>query len=177
MKPLAAAAACSLLLAASAAADLQACGDKFLVMSRGTRFQRVAALRQPASILVYANPASDLPKALSNVTVDSTLRKAGYKPTSVANDAEFNAALGQGGWDLVLVALTDGPMASGRAKGDKAPMVVPVMLNPTNAEFAQARKQYALVLKSPTKNQSFLDAIDDALAARARSRSVAKTGN
>ena len=177
MKPLAVAVAYCLLLAGSAAADLQACGDKFLVMSRGTRFQRVAALRPPASILVYANPASDLPKALSNVSVDATLRKAGYKPTSVANDSEFNAALNHGGWDLVLVAISDGQMASGRAKGDKAPIVVPVMLNPTTAEFNQARKQYALVLKSPTKNQSFLDAIDDALAARARSRNVAKTGN
>lgn len=171
------AAGCFVLFAMSAGADLKACGDKFLVMSRGTRFQRAAALRQSASILVYANPASDLPKALANVTVDATLRKAGYKPTSVVNDNEFNTALQQGGWDLVLVAMADGQIVNSRVQRDRAPIVLPVMYNPTGAELAQAKKQYARVIKSPTRNQSFLDAIDDALAARPRSGSPAKTGN
>ena len=171
------AAGCFVLLGASAGSDLQACGDKFLVLSRGTRFQRAAVLRQPASILVYANPSSDLPKALANVTVDATLRKAGYKPTSVSTDGDFNTALRQGGWDLVLVAMADGQIVNSRVQGADAPIVLPVMYNPTGVELAQAKKQYARVLKSPTRSQSFLDAIDDALAARAHSRSVGKTGN
>ena len=37
--------------------DLLACGDKFLVTGRGTRFQRPKNARA-ASVLIYANPAS-----------------------------------------------------------------------------------------------------------------------
>ncbi len=39
---------------------LMACGEKFLMRSRGTRFQRAAPARTAASILVYANPALHL---------------------------------------------------------------------------------------------------------------------
>ena len=39
--------------------DVLACGDKFLVVSRGTRFERAAKRRQPAAILVFANPATE----------------------------------------------------------------------------------------------------------------------
>jgi len=92
--------AVGLLVLANAGTDLLACGDKFLVISRGTRFQRAAAARQPANILVYANPASTLPKALEKVMVDATLRKAGYKPTSVSDANALEQALRQGGWFL-----------------------------------------------------------------------------
>ena len=52
---------------------------------------------------------------------------------------------------------------SGRAQDAKAPIVLPVMFNPTGAELAAAKKQHQRILKAPTKNQTFLDAIDDAL--------------
>jgi hypothetical protein len=169
-----------LLVGAGPGHELFACGDKFLVVSRGTRFQRAASARQPASILVYANPASDLPKALANVAVESTLRKAGYRPTSVTSGAEFDNALRQGGWDLVLVAMPDGQVIVSRMQGSAGhndPVVLPVLYNPTSVELAQAKKQYPRVIKSPTKSQMFLDAIDEALAARVRPKSAVKTGN
>lgn len=143
--------------------DVIACGDKFLIVSRGTRFQR-ASIRTPASILVYADPASNLPKALANVSVDATLRKAGYKPTTVTSAAEFDAALGRGGWDLVLVDVAQSSIVSSRVRGAAAPMVLPVVYNAGGTGLAQAKKQFPLVLKSPTKNQAFLDTIDEALA-------------
>lgn len=160
-----------LLIASGAATggDLMACGDKFLIVSRGTRFQR-AAIRTSASILVYADPASNLPKALANVPIDATLRKAGYKPTTVTTPADLEAALGRGGWDLVLVDVAESQTIRGRIRGG-APIVLPVVYNASGAELAQAKKQYPLVMKSPTKNQGFLDTIDEALALKA------KTGN
>jgi hypothetical protein len=146
-------------------ADLQACGDKFLIVTRGTRFQR-AVPRASASILVFANPASNLPKALANVSVEATLRKAGYKPTTVTTVGELEAALGRGGWDLVVIDVADIRAISGHTSSDPAPVVLPVLYNVTGQELARAKKQYPAVLKSPTKSQPFLDAIDDALAAR-----------
>ncbi len=143
--------------------------------SRGTRFSRPAPARQPAAILVYANPALNLPKALANVPFEATLRKAGYRPTVVTSAEALSDALGQGGWDLVLADVSDSQAVSSRTQNAKAPIVLPVMYNPRDADLAAAKKQYQRVLKAPTKNQSFLDAIDDALASR--SASQAKAGD
>ena len=108
-----------------------ACGDKFLVSRGGTRFQRAAVARKPASILIYTNPASELPKVLASIPVDATLTKAGYRPTTVATSDEFDKALSRGGWDLVLVGVADAPAVSKRLRGDPVPVVLPVVFNPT----------------------------------------------
>ena len=148
--------------------DLFACGDKFLVVSRGTRFQRATAARQSAKILVYANPTSPLLKALEKVGVDDALRKAGYQPIAVADTNELEQALRQGGWDLVLTDLADGTAVRGRLQGDRAPMVLPIVYNATGSEIAQAKKDYQRVIKGPFKSQAFLEAVDDALALRGK---------
>jgi hypothetical protein len=156
-----------LLLIGSSSGDiLVACGDKFLVSSRGTRFQRAAVAREPASILIYTNPASELPKMLASISVDATLTKAGYRPTTVATSAEFEKALSRGGWDLVLVGMADAQGVSKRLRGDQVPAVLPVVFNPTSSELSESKKLYPVVLKAPAKSQSFLSAIDEALAHR-----------
>jgi hypothetical protein len=162
-----------LLILSVPSADLLACGEKFLVISRGTRFQRAAPVREPAAILVYVNPASSLPKALERVPVEATLRKVGYRPTTVSAPGELDRALRQGGWDLVIADLSDSAALSARLQGDAAPMILPVAYGQTGAEVAQARKQFPQVLRGPLKSQTFLDAIDDALALRQRLRSRA----
>ncbi len=159
-----------LLVLAGAGQDLLACGDKFLVSSRGTRFQRAAVARRPANILVYVNPSSTLPKALEKVMVDDTLRKAGYRPTSVTATTDLEQALKQGGWDLVLADLGDSAALRTRLQGNNAPMVVPIVYNATGSEMAQAKKDYQRVLKGPFKSQAFLEAIDDAVALRDKLR-------
>jgi hypothetical protein len=158
-----------LLVLTVAGTDLLGCGDKFLVASRGTRFQRAAIARQPANILVYANPTSTLPKALEKAEVDETLRKAGYRPTSVSDPRELEQALRKGGWDLVVADLADGAVVRGNLQsGAKAPMVLPVVYRATGSEIAQAKKDYARVVKGPIKSQAFLEAIDDALSLRVK---------
>ncbi len=144
--------------------DLFACGDKFLVVGRGTRFRHASVPRRPAVILIYADPASNLPRALANVPVDATLRKAGYQPTSVASADEFDKALQEKAWDLVLVDEAEGQSLRARLRGDPAPIVLPVFYKATHAELKAAKKQYRLVLESPTRSQAFLDTIDEALA-------------
>ena len=83
--------------------DLLACGDKFLVVSRGTRFERAPSARQHVGILLYANPASAVTKAIASLSVEATLRKAGYRPLLVSSLDEFDKALRSGGWELVVV--------------------------------------------------------------------------
>ena len=147
---------------------LQACGDKFLVVSRGTRFQRAAPNRTPAAILVYANPETGLPKTLADLPIEDTLRKAGYKPTTIATADALDAALRRGGWDLVLVDVADSQAVSRKLQGGNAPIVLPVVYQTSGTDVAHAKKQYQCVLKSPIKCQSFLDGIDEALALRSK---------
>ena len=155
-----------LFIGVSSADALLACGDKFLVTSRGSRFQRAAVAREPASILVYANPASELPQALASLPVDAALTKAGYRPTTVATADELEKALTRGGWDLVLVGMADAQTVSKHLRGDRVPALLPVVSNPTSSELDETRKLSPVVLKAPTKSQSFLLAIDEALAHR-----------
>jgi hypothetical protein len=155
-----------LLIGVGFADALLACGDKFLVTTRGSRFQRAAVAREPAAILVYANPTAELVKALASIPVEATLTKAGYRPTTVATAEELEKALARGGWDLVLVGMADAQTVSKLLRGDRIPAVLPVVSNPTGDELDAARKLYPVVLKAPAKSQSFLSAIDDALAHR-----------
>jgi hypothetical protein len=151
------------LLAGLGSIDLlPGCGDKFLVSSRGTRYQRAPVAHGPSAILIYTNPSSEVPKALANVSVSSTLTRAGYRPTLAGTAAEFEAMLSRGGWDLVLVGMADAQAVSQRVKSNAA--VLPVVL--TAEDLKQTRKQYPVVLKGPTKNEAFLETIADALASR-----------
>jgi CheY-like chemotaxis protein len=149
--------------------DVQACGDKFLVPTRGTRFQRPP---EPAAILVYANSVV-VPASVNDAAIDSMLRKAGYRPTSVDNVADFEKALGQGKWDLVLVNLVDGPSVSSRLQGDSAPVLLPVAQNLSSSQLTEARKHYTRVVAMPSKSRALLDLVDEALAARRESQAKA----
>jgi len=157
---------------AAGSVDLGACGDKFLVSSRGTRHQQAPAVRKPAAILMYTNPASEVTKALASVPVDATLRSVGYRPTVVGTPAEFEKALSQGGWDLILVGLADAEAARKRVQSNAG--VVPVVVNATAAEMKQTRQKYPFVLSAPTKSRTFLAVVDEALAYR--SKDQAETG-
>src|SRR6266852_4500631 len=149
-----------LLTGISSVNILLACGDKFLVSSRWTRYQQAPAVRKPAAILIYTNPASEVPKALAGVPVDATLRSVGYRPTIVGTPAEFEKALGQGGWDLILVGVADAEAVSKRVHSNAG--VLPVVVNATAAEMKQTRQQYPVVLNAPTKSRTFLAVVDEA---------------
>ena len=152
-----------------------ACGDKYLISGRGTRFQRAPVPRQPAAILIYSNPASEVPRALAGVPVEATLRKVGYRPTTVDTSAEFEKALSGGGWDLVLVGLADAQAVSQRVQSKSG--VLPVVLNASAAEMKQSRKLYPVVFKGPSKSQTFLDAVDESLASRPKPQAKAAKAN
>jgi len=157
----------TLVLYGVGSGELLACGDKFLVASRGTRYQRAGQARQGASILVYMHAQSTIPKAFERVSEDVT-KKAGYRVTRVENATELDQALRQGGWDVLLADLADSPDVRGRVQssGPDAPLLVPVAFGATGTQIAQAKKEYRRVLKGPIKTYAFLAAMDDVLALR-----------
>ena len=86
-------------------ADLLACGDKFLVAGRGTRYQRPKTARA-ANVLIYDNAASGLPAALEKVPVDTLLKREGHSATRVETLDQLAALVAGGRFDVVLVANT-----------------------------------------------------------------------
>ena len=133
--------------------DLLACGDKFLVTGRGTRFQRPKNARA-ASVLIYANPASGLPSALKNVSVDSVLKHEGHRSTTVETFDQLSAILTGGRFDVVV--------ASSSVAADVERLL-----------GAAPDRAVILALDAPPKEGSLLKAIDKAVEQRDKARKAA----
>ena len=56
----------------------QACGDKFLMVGRGAKFQRAYASVYPGKVLIYARPSHDPKAGVNNVQLHKALRQAGH---------------------------------------------------------------------------------------------------
>jgi len=153
--------------------DLEACGDKFLVITRGTRFQRPSP-RESASVLLYANPASRLTQTLTRLPIDATLKKAGYRTTTVATADALTAALQSGRWDVIVADVSDVPNI--RVSKSEAAIVLPVVFDGAAGQIDQLKQIYRRVLNSPTRSQSVLDAIDDVLTAKTNAAKTRKVG-
>lgn len=154
-----------------------ACGDKFLVTSRGTRFQRAGLVRRPASILVYARPDSRWATAIATLQLPGALSKVGYTATIVTTPAAFDAASQRGSWDLVVVELADAAILGAPPPGSAPPVVV-VAYDAAGDVLRQARRIHAGVLRSPTRARAVVDTIDDVLFTRAlRAPKPAASGN
>jgi hypothetical protein len=158
-----------LIGAAVAGGDLSACGDKFLVPSRVSRYERAPMPRSPAAILIYANPTSRQVAAAGSA-MEPVLRKVGYEPSTVDTPGEFASALRRREWDLVILGLADYQAAVAALDVEHAPAVVPLVYEPTRTAWGEAKKQSALALKVPVKSEGLLDAVDRALSERASRR-------
>ena len=162
-------------LVLASVASVFTCGDKYLVPGRGVRFQPTPAQRQRATVLVYAPPASPLGRTLSRLQAETALRKVGYRPTLATTRAEFEQAA-SASWDAVLVGAEDAPAIAQAMTADSRTHLVAVLIEATAVQASAARAVFPMVLRSPGRNQDFLDALD-AAAGRAfadRGRAVGK---
>jgi hypothetical protein len=148
--------------------DVLACGDKYFVPSRTTRFERAPVPREQAAILLYANPTSELSRRIVSLSVAEALRKAGYEPTLAATAQELASAMRGRMWDLVVIDVADIRMIGGSERG--APAVLPVTYTMTGSEWSQAKRQYPGIVKAPTKAHTFVDVVDAALESQRAAR-------
>ena len=80
---------------------VQACGDKFLMVGRGAKFQRAYASVHPGKVLIYARPTTD-PKQRS-VTPAAQGAAAGGHAVSVSKTGPAEQALKSVPGDVILV--------------------------------------------------------------------------
>ena len=74
-------------------AGIEACGDKFLLVGRGVKFQRAYAAIHPASILIYARPRTGAAMAIRDPNLQSSLKAAGHILSLVENEQALEVAL------------------------------------------------------------------------------------
>ena len=165
-----------LVIASLATADVRACGDKFLVPSRGIRFELKPSVRQAASVLVYVDATSPQGK-FDKASIGPALRKAGYQPTIAASVDELDRTLREGTWDVVVLDLSGGPVFD-LPQTDDSPVTLAFTVAEKPADLSKAKTQYSTILKTPTRTQAFVDAIDVAVATRrAAQAKAAKRSN
>jgi hypothetical protein len=83
------------------AQDLLACGDKFLMSGRGTRYQRPKNARA-ASVLIYADPASEL--AMADTRFEPLLKQKGHRATTVRTFEQLSNVIAAGQFDVIIAA-------------------------------------------------------------------------
>jgi hypothetical protein len=139
--------------------ELFACGDKFLMAGRGTRYQRPKTARA-AAVLIYANPTTGLPSALAQnkIPLDAILKREGHRSTTVGSPAELSSILAAGRFDVVLAASgsVDAVQQAVGAALD-APVIVSLCVNGTKASNC---------VKMPPREGSILEAVDKAVETR-----------
>lgn len=155
------------------AAAVLSCGDKFVVLGRGVRFQRVYMSAHPASILIYMNPASHMPAADKEYQLQAILKLAGHKASVVEDARELPKALSSRSYDLILADLPDvaGLERQTSAVASK-PAVIPLVYNPTGAELKAAEKQYSCLVQASKKNHQLLAVIDEAMLGKLKGTGV-----
>ena len=134
------------ILAIGMTGDLFACGDKFLVGGRGTRYQRPKNARA-ASVLIYADPASAVAASLKKAKVESLLKLEGHKATKVQTLDQLSTVMSTGRFDVILTA-----------NSDSASVQRLVAANPDAA--------VVVGVDDLVKNRTLLQAIDKAVVAR-----------
>jgi hypothetical protein len=133
-------------LAVGMSGDLFACGDKFLVAGRGTRYQRPKTARA-ASVLIYADPASAVAASLKKAKVESLLKLEGHRATKVQSLEELSAVVSSGRYDVILTANSDSANVQRLVPASPAAAIV-------------------VGVDDLVKNRTLLQAIDNAVSQR-----------
>jgi DNA-binding NtrC family response regulator len=148
-----------------------ACGDKFLVLGKGLRYERAKAAAHPGSILIYLDNNPEDQKF--GTDLENALKKAGHQIQTVDNTSQLTTTLKSGKFDLVLLNLSDAPLLEEQIiTSPSKPAVLPIIYNQTGTEVAAAGKQYDCILKAGSKNTNVLQVVDEAVGERQKGAPV-----
>lgn len=148
--------------------DVNACGDKFLVVGRGIRYERAYAAKYPASILIYSDNKDGVKD------LQTMLKRSGHKIETVGDEAKLFSTLQSNKYDVVVVGLSDVALLEKKVIATPSkPAVLPVIYNVTGAELDAAKSQYSCVLKYSNKNKNAVNVIDEVMEARKKGKPIA----
>lgn len=153
----------------SIAGEAAACGDKFLVVGRGARFQRGYVAVHPASVLLV-----DKNRTGGNVLL-LPLRRAGHRVDVVHDSDQLRRAVAGNNYDVVLGDWTSASEMQ-LVVSSAAPSVlfVPVLNGVSKTDLEAAKKLYGCPLESNKQklNRNFLARLDNVIEAKRKSKPV-----
>lgn len=143
--------------------DVSACGDKFLLLGRGPRFQRAYAAIHPAAILLVVPPKSVKVAAVRDSRLLSALKMAGHR-VEVVSPARLQDAL-TGRYDIILAERADAiGIRDALTAGPGKPSLIGVLEDA--ADVSADRQRLDAVLKTPQSLPDILRLLDDVMKAR-----------
>ena len=151
-------------VAVSGDAVLQACGSKFLVSSRGARYQRILASIKPTNILWYYEQDENAPEDEQwNPDTGKWLNQIGNTLELTVDADSFLGAAKNGEFDVLLVNIEEArELQTEMASLAPDAAVLPILMFPTRSQYSEARKEFGIVMKLPTTSPKFLAAIEKA---------------
>ncbi|MGQ0736231.1 MAG: hypothetical protein ACT4QD_21580 [Acidobacteriota bacterium] len=162
------------LVGASVVAE--ACGDKFLLVGRGARFQRAYASVYPGHVLVYARPGLGAKAPLRDARLHSLLRQAGHAVSVIEDESLLAQAVRSANIDILLVDLSDAARVDAMAANSVSrPRTVPVRPVVDTPELKKLQQQFMCKLKVTDNSVRWLDTIEDAMKDRVTARRASKS--
>ena len=158
--------ALALLLGAYSAwqEGLQACGDKFFLVSRGDRFGRAYASLHPGTIVIYTGGASDASKALGDGRLQKYIARAGHHVTVARDQAALMQAFEAAPVDVVLAGLNEALVLVPRVDAAASkPTLLPVE---GDGDRTATTHQFMATLKASDKINGFLAKIEGVMKNR-----------
>ena len=145
----------------------QACGDKFLMVGRGARFQRAYASVYPGKVLIYARSSTDPKAAIRDPQLHKALRQAGHAVSVIEDWALLEQALRTVPVDVILVDAAEATRVRDLVAASPAhPDALYVAFASKAKDPASA--QFVSHLKSSDRPLKYLDEIENAMKARSK---------
>jgi len=146
------------------------CSDKLVVLGRGVRFERIVESKYPGTIVLYLNPQSRLPQANEQFHLAAVLELAGHAVVTVESRPQLHQSLQEERPEMVLADIVDArSLRPELAASASAPVVVPVLYQPTKEEIAEAESQAACAGQAAKRQRrQLLRTVEDLLERRAK---------
>lgn len=155
-----------LVVGSIASQDVSACGDKFLLLGRGVRFQRAYAAIHPAAILLVMPPKSVKGAAIRDSRLKTALQMAGHR-VDVVQAAKLQEVLAGSRFDIIMAERTDAAaIKNAMTAAVKKAAIVGVVEDLGTADGTAARLGFDAVLKTPQPLPDILRLLDDVMKAR-----------
>jgi hypothetical protein len=149
---------------------VHACGDKFSLLGRGTRFQQAYAAIHPARILLVVPPKSVKQAAVRDARLKTALKMAGHKVDEVSS-AELRRVSSGTRYDIILAGRADvSAVTDALLQGTTKPSILAIVEANAPMESPPAGAHADVELKAPQSLPSILRLLDDMMKTR-----IAKT--
>ncbi len=144
-----------------------ACGDKFLMVGRGAKFQRAYASVYPGNVLIYTRASKDPKAAMSDPQFYKALRQAGHTVSVIEDWTLLEQALKTVAVDIVLVDVAEAPRLQPAVASSLAHAEPMYVAFPSSKSIA-VQQNVTCRLKSSDGTLKYLNELENVMKTRSK---------